>query len=134
MEQTGLCLSCRRIERHISTPPLLPLVSARASHALTPSLPHSVTVHTSHILIHSVHTYSGIVGSGLCVFSRHPIMSAHTHQFSVTGGVHAMADGEVFAGKGIMITKIKTPGGTVALYNTHVRVYVLDSALISLMV
>lgn len=63
---------------------------------------------------------SGIIGSGLCVFSRHPIVSAHSHQFSVTGGIRDMADGEVFAGKGIIITRIKTISGTVAFYNTHV--------------
>ena len=69
----------------------------------------------------SPHSHSGIVGSGLCVFSRHPIMAAHTHQFTLTGGVRDIADGEVFAGKGILLTRLKTPEGTVAFYNTHVR-------------
>ena len=67
------------------------------------------------------HPHSGIVGSGLCVFSRHPIMAAHVHQFSLTGGVRDIADGEVFAGKGILLTRLKTSMGAVAFYNTHVR-------------
>ena len=48
-------------------------------------------------------------------------MAAHTHQFTLTGGVHDIADGEVFAGKGILLTRLKTSEGTVAFYNTHVR-------------
>jgi hypothetical protein len=48
-------------------------------------------------------------------------MAAHSHQFSLTGGVRDIADGEVFAGKGILLTRLKTPEGTVAFYNTHVR-------------
>ena len=48
-------------------------------------------------------------------------MAAHTHQFTLTGGVRDIADGEVFAGKGILLTRLKTPVGTVAFYNTHVR-------------
>ena len=48
-------------------------------------------------------------------------MAAHTHQFTLSGGVRDIADGEVFAGKGILLTRLKTPKGTVAFYNTHVR-------------
>ena len=48
-------------------------------------------------------------------------MAAHSHQFSLTGGIHDIADGEVFAGKGVLLTRLKTPVGTVAFYNTHVR-------------
>ena len=48
-------------------------------------------------------------------------MAAHSHQFTLTGGVRDIADGEVFAGKGILLTRLKTPEGVVAFYNTHVR-------------
>ena len=48
-------------------------------------------------------------------------MAAHTHQFTLTGGVRDIADGEVFAGKGVLLTRLKTPDRTVAFYNTHVR-------------
>lgn len=63
---------------------------------------------------------SGAVGSGLCVFSRYPIAAAYTHQFSVTGGMHKLFDGEILAGKAITGYKIQTPGGQIAFFNTHV--------------
>ena len=48
-------------------------------------------------------------------------MAAHTHQFTLTGGVRDIADGEAFAGKGILLARLKAPEGTVAFYNTHMR-------------
>ena len=65
---------------------------------------------------------SGAVGSGLCVFSRYPIVAAYTHQFSVIGGMNKLFDGEMLAGKAITGYKIQTPGGQIAFFNTHVSV------------
>ena len=64
--------------------------------------------------------FSGIIGSGLCVFSRHPIMAAYTHRFSVCGSMKYFLDGELFAGKGILMCRVLTPSGPLAFYNTHV--------------
>ena len=70
-----------------------------------------------------IHTYthSGIIGSGLCVFSRHPIISAYSHQFTAGDGIYRFKTGEIFAGKGVMAVKITTPEGIITFYNTHVR-------------
>lgn len=76
------------------------------------------------MLLHThtdIHTHSGIIGSGLCVFSRHPIITAYSHQFTAGDGIYRFKTGEIFAGKGVMAVKITTPEGTITFYNTHVR-------------
>ena len=81
----------------------------------------SIPTHT-HIHTHTrTHTHSGIIGSGLCVFSRHPIISAYSHQFTAGDGIYRFKTGEIFAGKGVMAVKITTPEGIITFYNTHVR-------------
>ena len=72
------------------------------------------------MLIHYIF-YSGIViGSGLCIFSRYPIVSVIAHEYSVSGGIKIFYDGEVFAGKGVLCCRVLTPCGIVAVFNTHV--------------
>lgn len=68
---------------------------------------------------HSHYFHSGIVGSGLCIFSRYQIVEAFSHSFRVTGGVRDFTDGEVFVGKGVLCCRIKTPEGCIAFINTH---------------
>ena len=81
---------------------------------------HNTHTHThTHTYTHT-HAHRGIIGSGLCVFSRHPIVSAHTHLFNVNGSLAEISDGEIFVGKGIMFCRVQTPSGHVAFYNTHV--------------
>lgn len=63
---------------------------------------------------------SGIIGSGLCIYSRYSILAVYSHEFNVTGGIKDIADGEVFAGKGVLACLIRTPSGHVTVFNTHV--------------
>ena len=65
--------------------------------------------------------FSGVIGSGLCLFSRYPIIAVFSHEFNTSGGVWGFSDGEVFGGKGIIGCRIQTPLGTLAVFNTHVR-------------
>lgn len=76
--------------------------------------------------------FSGIIGSGLCIFSRHPITSAYCHTFSVGGGIHELSDGEIFAGKGVMACRILTPGGQMVVFNTHLNPRRRDNQLFEL--
>ena len=76
--------------------------------------------HGAVLMFSSLLCTSGIVGSGLCVFSRYQIMEAFSHSFRVTGGVKDFTDGEVFVGKGVLCCRIKTPDGCIAFFNTHV--------------
>ena len=74
----------------------------------------------THTHTHTTLSSSGVVGNGLCVFSRFPIVAVYTHQFSVSGGVYEVSDGEMLAGKGIMCCRIQTPEGQITFFNTHV--------------
>jgi sphingomyelin phosphodiesterase 2 len=47
---------------------------------------------------YSHYYYSGMVGSGLCVFSKHKILSAFFHQWSVNGYFHKIQHGDFFGG------------------------------------
>eukprot|EP00794_Sanderia_malayensis_P012773 gene12773-14084_t len=49
---------------------------------------------------HSHYFYSGSVGTGLCIFSKYPIVDAFLHQFSTNGEFYAILQGDWFAGKG----------------------------------
>ncbi len=120
------------------TLPTVVLISAH-THILT-SHTHTYTHSHTHMHTHThtythahththTHTHSAIIGSGLCIFSRYPTMTAFTHQFSVTGGISDFTDGEIFAGKGILGCRIQTPVGNVVVYTLHVSVSVLEQVL-----
>ena len=90
------------------------------------TLPYLFPISHSHLLIFqpfspfiSVQS-SGIAGSGLCLFSRYPMVAVFSHSFHASGGVYGFADGEVFAGKGVVGYRLLTPAGTLAVFNTHV--------------
>lgn len=74
-----------------------------------------------------LHTCSGVVGSGLCLFSKFPITYVRSHPYTIHTGVFESFDrkypgaGELFAGKGIACCRLKTPIGHIKVYNTHVR-------------
>ena len=63
---------------------------------------------------------SGVIGSGLCIFSRFPIMASFSHEYSVSGGLRQIKYGETFTGKGCMACLVRTPLGVIAFFNTHV--------------
>ena len=54
------------------------------------------------------------------MFARHPIMCSHVHPYVVSGNMGDLFDGELFAGKGMLMCRILTPSGPVAFYTTHV--------------
>lgn len=70
-------------------------------------------------LKYSFRAKSGIIGSGLCVFSRYPIISVHFQQFAVSSSMREFASGDLFAGKGILCCRIMTPTGPVMFATTH---------------
>lgn len=48
----------------------------------------------------SFHFISGVIGSGLLIISRHPIVEAAYHPFSARGDPAAVHQGDWLAGKG----------------------------------
>jgi len=66
-------------------------------------------------------SFSSVIGSGLCVFSRYQIVCSCFHQFSVSGGVFEFYDGEVFAGKGVGMCRLKISDDCyISVYDLHV--------------
>lgn len=64
--------------------------------------------------------YSGVFGSGLCVFSRYKIISSFFHHWPVNGYVHKIQHGDWFGGKGVGLCKIKIDDQIINFYLAHV--------------
>ena len=75
---------------------------------------------------------SGNAGSGLCVFSKFPIVAVRTHPFLTHKGmfdVMALSN-ELFLGKGCLSCRLKTPAGYIRLFVLHVSVLFSPSVLL----
>ncbi|KFO92855.1 Sphingomyelin phosphodiesterase 2, partial [Buceros rhinoceros silvestris] len=64
---------------------------------------------------------SGVIGSGLCIFSRFPILDTFLYQYSLNGYPYMLQHGDWFGGKsvGLVITKIS--GIVFNIYVTHLH-------------
>ncbi|CAG5115057.1 unnamed protein product [Candidula unifasciata] len=65
--------------------------------------------------------YSGTIGSGVCVFSRHLIAETIYHRFQLNGHPHKIFHGDWFCGKGVGLCKIHEEGLDINLYCTHLH-------------
>lgn len=63
---------------------------------------------------------SGLVGSGLMILARHPIVDASFHRYRLSSRPERILEGDFYAGKGIGLARLQTPSGLVDVYNTHV--------------
>lgn len=68
---------------------------------------------------HQHYFASALVGSGLLTLSRYPIVEAAFHRFRLGGKPEAVTRGDYYAGKGIGLTRLHTPHGTIDVYNCH---------------
>ncbi|KAG8450989.1 hypothetical protein GDO86_003317 [Hymenochirus boettgeri] len=64
---------------------------------------------------------SGVIGSGLCVFSRFPIIDCLQHQFSLNGFPYMVNHGDWFCGKAVGLVKVHAYGFTCHVYITHLH-------------
>ncbi|XP_017468056.1 PREDICTED: putative neutral sphingomyelinase isoform X1 [Rhagoletis zephyria] len=76
---------------------------------------------TESVLPYSHYFYSGVVGSGLLVLSRFPILSSFFHPWSVNGYFHRIQHADWFGGKGVGLCRILVDKQVVNLYNTHLH-------------
>lgn len=70
-------------------------------------------------LPHYHHFPSGMVGSGLVIFSRYPITDVHFHRFRTAAASRTYWRLEYLGGKGVGMVRVETPSGSVDVYNTH---------------
>ncbi|XGW22013.1 hypothetical protein V3C99_004740 [Haemonchus contortus] len=65
--------------------------------------------------------HSGFTGSGVCVFSRYPIVSTLTHRYSLNGFAHHIHRGDWFGGKVVGLVEIEVGEVRVNFYVTHLH-------------
>ncbi|GAV03195.1 hypothetical protein RvY_13655 [Ramazzottius varieornatus] len=69
----------------------------------------------------SYYFYSGVLGSGVCVFSRGQITQVLTHTYSLNGYFHKLQHGDWFGGKVAGLCRIYYKNLKINLYATHVH-------------
>nr|XP_014425327.1 sphingomyelin phosphodiesterase 2 [Pelodiscus sinensis] len=62
---------------------------------------------------------SGVIGSGLCVFSKYPILDTFLYQYSLNGYPYMLQHGDWFCGKAVGLLVIKICGVLFHVYVTH---------------
>lgn len=67
---------------------------------------------------------SGVIGAGLLVLSKYPIIATLFHSWSVNGYFHRIQHADWFGGKGVGLAKILVNGKIVHLYNAHVNILI----------
>ncbi|XP_038213597.1 putative neutral sphingomyelinase [Zerene cesonia] len=72
-------------------------------------------------LPYSHYFYSGVLGSGLCVFSKWLIQDVFFHQWPLNGYIHKIHHGDWFGGKGVGLCRIKYMERLINVYCTHLH-------------
>uniref|UniRef100_A0A1Y1JYV0 sphingomyelin phosphodiesterase n=1 Tax=Photinus pyralis TaxID=7054 RepID=A0A1Y1JYV0_PHOPY len=63
--------------------------------------------------------YSGVIGSGVCIFSKYLLQDVFFHQWPLNGYIHKIQHGDWFAGKGIAMCRVIVKGFSVNIYTSH---------------
>lgn len=64
---------------------------------------------------------SGLIGSGLCVFSRHPIQEIIQHVYTLNGYPYMVCHGDWFCGKAVGLLVLHLNGLVLNVYVTHLH-------------
>ncbi|CAK1578595.1 unnamed protein product [Parnassius mnemosyne] len=73
------------------------------------------------ILPYTHYFYSGVVGSGLCVFSKWLIQDVFFHKWPLNGYIHKIHHGDWFGGKGVGLCRIRYEDKLINVYCTHLH-------------
>ncbi|KAL0624033.1 Sphingomyelin phosphodiesterase 2 [Plecturocebus cupreus] len=65
--------------------------------------------------------FSGIIGSGLCVFSKHPIQELTQHVYTLNGYPYMIHHGDWFSGKAVGLLVLHLSGMVLNAYVTHLH-------------
>lgn len=69
----------------------------------------------------SFYFHSGFTGSGVCVFTRYPIVSTLMHRYSLNGFAHHIHRGDWFGGKVVGLVELEVENYRVNFYTTHLH-------------
>ncbi|XP_068710621.1 putative neutral sphingomyelinase isoform X2 [Montipora foliosa] len=64
---------------------------------------------------------SGVIGSGVCVLSRYPIVDAFTYRYSLNGYMYNITHGDWFGGKAVGYCVIDHPKQQIHFFATHMH-------------
>ncbi|VDM47177.1 unnamed protein product [Toxocara canis] len=70
---------------------------------------------------YSYYFHSGFTGSGVCVFSRHAIVSTLMHRYSLNGFAHHIHRGDWFGGKVVGMVELEIGTHRINFYTTHLH-------------
>ncbi len=70
---------------------------------------------------HSVRFPRGVIGSGLAIFSRHPIEHSFYRRFTLNGAPDRFWHGDFYSGKGVGGIRVRVAGVPVDVYTTHLH-------------
>ncbi|CAN7995532.1 unnamed protein product, partial [Ixodes hexagonus] len=76
---------------------------------------------TQHNLPHSHYFYSGVLGSGVCILSKSPIVDTGMLKYNLNGYAHKFYHGDWFGGKVVGLCKVIHRGLLINLYVTHLH-------------
>uniref|UniRef100_A0A1B0B0D8 sphingomyelin phosphodiesterase n=1 Tax=Glossina palpalis gambiensis TaxID=67801 RepID=A0A1B0B0D8_9MUSC len=77
---------------------------------------------TKKVLPYAHYFYSGVMGSGLLVLSKFPIVSSIFHGWTVNGYFHRIQHADWFGGKGVGLCRIRVANDRyVHVYNAHLH-------------
>lgn len=63
---------------------------------------------------------SGVIGSGVCVFSRYPIIDTFCYRYFPNGYMYAIHHADWFGGKALGLCLISHPKQLIHFFTTHV--------------
>uniref|UniRef100_A0A8D8WG82 sphingomyelin phosphodiesterase n=1 Tax=Cacopsylla melanoneura TaxID=428564 RepID=A0A8D8WG82_9HEMI len=73
------------------------------------------------VLPYSHYFYSGVIGSGICIFSRYEMTEALYHQWQLNGYIHKIFHADWFGGKGVGLCQLLVNGLRLNVYTTHLH-------------
>nr|CAH7749118.1 unnamed protein product [Callosobruchus chinensis] len=73
------------------------------------------------VLPFSHYFHSGVMGSGICIFSKYPIQETFFHQWPLNGYIHKIHHADWFGGKGVGLCKLTVDNYTVHVYSAHLH-------------
>jgi len=71
--------------------------------------------------------YTGAIGSGTCILSKHKISEASFHEYSLNGNPQDILHGDWYAGKGLGVCRMKINNLNVCVFVTHLHAEYLST-------
>ncbi|KAK0418362.1 hypothetical protein QR680_013520 [Steinernema hermaphroditum] len=81
----------------------------------------SISAALTAVYPYSHYFHSGFTGSGVCVITKHPIVSTLMHRYSLNGFAHHVHRGDWFGGKVVGLVLLAVGDLHVSFYTTHLH-------------